>query len=76
MEMLQSGAKLAGLETGPRPEGPVLVEAVVTDGSLTESQGRTVVRLYRTRNDLQHSSPDVSGHLTGQKQRLAVARLP
>jgi len=65
MEMLQAAGRLAGLEAcrgNTRPSGPDLIKAVVSDGGLTDHQMDVLLRLYRTRNALQHSSPGVQAN--------------
>jgi hypothetical protein len=62
IEMLHVASRLAGLQlTGgaDKPAGPALIEAVRDDGGLSANQATVLVRLYRTRNELQHASLDV-----------------
>lgn len=60
--MLSAGARLAQLslpsEQGP-PSNPAIINAVKDDGGLTANQADVLVRLNRTRNDLQHASFEV-----------------
>jgi hypothetical protein len=61
VEMLQAGARLAGLDVVRRdqkPSAPLLIDAVKADKGLTANQAEVLKRLYRTRNDLQHASLD------------------
>jgi hypothetical protein len=61
MEMLHVASRLAGLHFAGegKPAGPALVEAVRSDGGLSVNQAAVLLRLYRTRNELQHASLDV-----------------
>ncbi len=61
VEMLQTGARLAGLDVvrgDQKPSAPRLIDAVKADKGLTANQAEVLKRLYRTRNDLQHASLD------------------
>jgi hypothetical protein len=62
VEMLHVGARLAGLaptDGQDKPSAPRLIAAVRDDGGLTANQADVLIRLCRTRNDLQHASLDV-----------------
>lgn len=62
VEMLQAAGRIAGLsvcQTETKPSARALLNAVKADGGLTANQVNNLMRLYRTRNELQHSSLDV-----------------
>ncbi len=61
MEMLHVASRLAGLhfDGEGKPAGPTLIEAVRSDGGLSANQATVLLRLYRTRNELQHASLNV-----------------
>lgn len=62
VERLHVSARLRGLEVARRevrPTGPALFAAVGADGGLTRSQVDVLLRLYATRNELQHASPGI-----------------
>ncbi len=62
MEMLHVASRLAGLQLAygtDKPAAPALIEAVKDDGGLSANQAAVLLRLYRSRNELQHASLDV-----------------
>jgi hypothetical protein len=61
IEMLQVGARLAGLPVskGGRPVVPDLVGAIRDDGGFSRNRADVLIELYRLRNGLQHQSPDI-----------------
>jgi len=76
-EALRTGVKLTGVRPDPSLHGvPGIVDAVRKDGGFSTSQGETFVELYRTRNRLQHSSPDVSADEVHRQVRLLLRHLP
>lgn len=78
-EMLRTGAKLAGLEVVRgeyAPSGPALIAAVREDGCLTQKQADALTELYRTRNRLQHASPDIQADEVYEQVTLLLRAVP
>jgi uncharacterized protein YutE (UPF0331/DUF86 family) len=57
IEALRTGATLAGM--AGRQSGRELIAAIRDDGGFSPGQAEVLVALYRTRNRLQHASPDI-----------------
>jgi hypothetical protein len=79
VEMLRTGTKLAGLEVARReyaPSGPELIAAVREDGSFTQNQAEVLTELYRTRNRLQHASPDIQADEVHEQVALLLRTVP
>jgi uncharacterized protein YutE (UPF0331/DUF86 family) len=74
VEMLRAGAKLVGL--APAPSGPELIAAVYEDGGLSPNQAEVLIRLYRTRNRLQHASPDIQADEVHEQVTVLLRTLP
>ena len=76
-EAIKAGAKLTGLKSTPGMPGlPGIVDAVRVDGGFTKRQAETFVGLHRTRNRLQHSSPDMEADEVHRQVRLLLRHLP
>lgn len=76
-EAMRAGAKLTGVKPAPGTHGvPGIVEAIRADGGLTRRQAETFAELYRTRNHLQHASPDIQADAVHRQVRLLLGHLP
>lgn len=76
-EAIRAGAKLTGLKSTPDVPGvPGIVDAIRADGGFTSRQAETFTGLYRTRNRLQHSSPDIHADEVHRQARLLLRHLP
>ncbi len=76
-EAVRAGAKLAGLKPSlgiPGVSG--IIDAIRVDGGFTSRQAETFTELYRTRNRLQHSSPDIQADEVHRQVRLLLRHLP
>jgi hypothetical protein len=79
VEMLQTGARLAGLQVAQREEKPsaaAVIDAVKDDGGLTLNQAEVLTRLNRTRNDLEHDSPGVQADVARTDVEALIKVLP
>ena len=76
-EAIRAGGELTGLKpTSGMPGLPGIVDAIRADGGFTSRQAETFVELYRTRNRLQHSSPDMEADEVHKQVRLLLRHLP
>ncbi|HEV3035115.1 MAG TPA: hypothetical protein VGX72_10025 [Solirubrobacteraceae bacterium] len=76
-EAIRAGVKLTGLKPAPGMSGvPAIIEAVRADGGFTRRQAETFTELYRTRNRLQHSSPDIQADEVHRQVRRLLQHLP
>jgi hypothetical protein len=76
-EAIKTGVQLTGLKpTLGMPGIPGVLDAIRADGGLTQTQARTFTELYRTRNRLQHSSPDIQADEVHTQARLLLSHLP
>jgi len=76
-EAIRAGAKLTGLQSTPGMPGVSgIIAAIRMDGGFTSRQAETFTELYRTRNRLQHSSPDVDADEVHRQVRLLLRHLP
>jgi hypothetical protein len=76
-EAIRAGVELTGLKsTSGMPGLPGIVDAIRVDGGFTSRQAETFVELYRTRNRLQHSSPDMEADEVHRQVRLLLGHLP
>jgi hypothetical protein len=75
-EAIRAGAKLAGATSSQRTGIAGIVDAIQADGGLTRGQAETFAELYRTRNRLQHSSPDIEADELHRQVRLLLRHLP
>ena len=76
-EAIRAGAKLTGLKSTPGMPGVSgIIDAIRADGGFTSGQAETFTELYRTRNRLQHSSPDIDADEVHRQVRLLLRHLP
>lgn len=76
-EALRAGTKLTGTKPSAGAHGlPGIVEAIRGDGGFTRQQAETFKELYRTRNRLQHASPDIQADEVHRQVRLLLGHLP
>jgi hypothetical protein len=76
-EAIRAGAKLTGLKsTSDMPGVPGIIDAICADGGFTNRQAETFTELYRTRNRLQHSSPDIQADEVHRQVRRLLRHLP
>jgi len=78
-EMLRTGAKLAGLDAAYRnrdPSGPELIAAARNAGCFSANQADVLTELYRTRNRLQHASPDIQADEVQDQVVLLLKTMP
>lgn len=82
-EAIKTGTELTGLQ--PKTikslsrEGvglPGIINAIRADGGFTDQQAKTFTELYRTRNRLQHASPDINADEIRAQVRLLLNHLP
>jgi hypothetical protein len=77
VEAVRAGAKLTGLKSSPGMPGvPGIIDAIRVDGGFTSRQAETFTELYRTRNRLQHSSPDIQADEVHRQVRRVLRHLP
>ncbi len=76
-EAIKAGARLTGVKASPQASGlPGTVEAIRLDGGFTKGQADTFTELYRTRNRLQHSSPDIEADEVHRQVSRLLRHLP
>lgn len=76
-EAITAGAKLTGMKSTPGMPGVSgIIDAIRADGGFTSRQAETFTELYRTRNRLQHSSPDIEADEVHRQVRLLLRHLP
>jgi hypothetical protein len=77
VEAIRAGAKLAGMKpTVEMPGAAGLIDAIRLDGGFSDQQAETFIELYRTRNRLQHSSPDIEADEVHRQVSLLLRHLP
>lgn len=77
VEAIRAGAKLAGVKpTVGIPGAAGLIDAIRQAGGFSDRQTETFIELYRTRNRLQHSSPDIEADEVHRQVRLLLRHLP
>jgi len=77
VEAIKAGAKLAGTKpTMGLPGASGLIDAIRLDGGFSDRQAETFIELYRTRNRLQHSSPDIEADEVHRQVNLLLRHLP
>jgi hypothetical protein len=76
-EAIKAGAKLTNTKpTAGLPGLPGIVDEIRADGGFTPRQAETFTALYRTRNHLQHASPDIQADEIHRQVRLLLGHLP
>ncbi len=76
-EAVKAGAKLTNTKpTSGMPGVPGIVDAIRVDGGFTARQAETFTTLYRTRNHLQHASPDIQADEVHRQVRRLLGHLP
>jgi hypothetical protein len=76
-EAVRTGAKLTGTKPSEGTHGlPGILEAIRADGGFTDQQAETFTELYRTRNHLQHASPDIQADEIHRQVQLLLGHLP
>jgi hypothetical protein len=76
-EAIRTGAKLTDLKPTPGTPGlPGVIDAIRADGGFTSGQAETFTDLYRTRNRLQHASPDIEADEVRRQALLLLRHLP
>lgn len=76
-EAIRAGTKLTDLEpTQAMPGLPGVIDAIRADGGFTSGQAETFTDLYRTRNRLQHASPDIEADEVRRQALLLLRHLP
>jgi hypothetical protein len=76
-EAIKTGAKLTNTKPTPGMPGlPGIVDAIRAAGGFTPRQAETFTALYRTRNHLQHASPDIQADEVHRQVRLLLGHLP
>lgn len=76
-EAVRAGAKLAGIKPTTGMTGASgLIDAIRADDGFSNQQAETFIELYRTRNRLQHSSPDVEADEVHRQVLLLLRHLP
>jgi hypothetical protein len=76
-EAIRAAAKLVGLKPTSGMSGVSgIVDAIRAEGGFTSVQAETFTALYRTRNRLQHSSPDIEADEVHRQVRLLLRHLP
>jgi hypothetical protein len=74
VEATRTGAMLAGV--AGRQSGPELIAAIRDDGGLSPNQAEILIELYRTRNRLQHASPDIQADEVHDQVSVLLRSLP
>lgn len=76
-EAVRVGAKLTGTKPSEGSHGlPGLIETIRAGGGFSDQQAETFTELYRTRNHLQHASPDVQADEVHRQVHLLLGHLP
>jgi hypothetical protein len=76
-EAIKAGARLTGVKALPEMTGvPGIVDAIRREGGFTKVQADTFTELYRTRNRLQHSSPDIQADEVHRQVSRLLRHLP
>jgi hypothetical protein len=76
-EAIRAGANLTGIKPTTGMHGiPGIIDAIRADGGFTPQQAETFTQLYRTRNQLQHASPDIQADAVHRQVRLLLGHLP
>jgi len=77
IEAVKLGAGLAGLTpTNGMAGASGLIDAIRRDGGFSPEQAETFAALYRTRNAIQHASPDVQADEIHRQVKLLLRSLP
>jgi hypothetical protein len=75
-EAIKTGTKLSSLQPTPSLGLPGIIDAIRADGGFTDQQAKTFIELYRTRNRIQHASPDIDADEVRTQVRLLLNHLP
>jgi hypothetical protein len=75
-EAIKTGSELIGLQPKPSLGLSGILDAIRVDGGFTDQQAKTFIELYRTRNRLQHASPDMQADELHTQVRLLLNHLP
>lgn len=75
-EAIKASAKLVEMKPARSPGMPGLIDAICADGGFSARQAETFIELYRTRNRLQHASPDVEPDEVHRQVRVLLRHLP
>ncbi len=77
IEAIKTGTGLAGRPPTPGMAGVGgLIDAIRADGGFSDRQAETFTELCRTRNRLQHSSPDIQADEVHRQVKLLLRHLP
>ncbi len=75
-EAIKTGTELVGTNWAPGTGVAGIIETIRADGGFTDQQAKTFIELYRTRNRLQHASPDMQADELHTQVRLLLNHLP
>jgi hypothetical protein len=76
-EAIKAGARLTGVKAPAHIAGlPGTIDAIRLDGGFTKGQADTFAELCRTRNRLQHSSPDIQADEVHRQVSRLLRHLP
>jgi hypothetical protein len=75
-EAIKTGIELVGTNWAPGTGVAGIIETIRADGGFTDQQAETFIELYRTRNRLQHASPDIQADELHTQVRLLLNHLP
>jgi hypothetical protein len=76
-EAVKIGSRLAGIKPTEGMLGIAgSIDAIRLDDGFSEQQAETFIELYRTRNRLQHSSPDIEADEIHRQVLLLLRHLP
>lgn len=77
IEAIKIGAVLAGLVPTRGMNGaPAVIDAIREDDGVSAEQSEAFISLYRTRNAIQHASPDMQADEMHRQVKLLLRHLP
>jgi uncharacterized protein YutE (UPF0331/DUF86 family) len=77
IEAVKIGAQLADLAPTRGMSGASgIIDALHRDGGISAGQAETFVELYRTRNAIQHASPDIEADEIHRQVQVLLGHLP